>query len=158
MTEIIQAESQAELGHVRELFIEYQKRLAVDLCFQKFEEELDSLPAPYGLPEGALLLARVKTEFVGCVALKKLGRTSCEMKRLYVRPRHQGKGYGKLLAQAVVKEARLRGYTKMRIHTLEFLKQAIGLYESLGFKQTGTDHNDPLPNVLHWELDLSERE
>ncbi len=42
-----------EIDQVRLLFIEYQQRLGIDLCFQQFEAELASLPGAYAEPKGA---------------------------------------------------------------------------------------------------------
>ena len=154
MIKIIHAQSQDDLEKIKGLFIEYQKFLNVDLAFQKFEEELKNIPGPYASPDGCLLFGLVDTSVVGCVALKKIGDGICEMKRLFVHSSYRGKGYGKLFAKKIIKEARLMGYNKMRLDTLDSLKQAMGLYQSLGFKKIDAYYDNPLPNVVYWELDL----
>ena len=157
MIKIIYARSQADFEKIKDLFIEYQKFLNIDLCFQKFEEELKTLPGSYASPDGCLLLALDDTTVAGCVALKRLSDNVCEMKRLFVRPPYRGKGYGKLLAKEIIKEARIIGYNKMRLDTLDSLKQAMGLYQSLGFKKIEAYYDNPLHNVVYWELDISRK-
>lgn len=98
---ILPAQSEEQIQAVRELFLEYAASLAFDLCFQGFEQELAELPGCYATPHGRLLLAVDEDENVGCVALRPLGAGACEMKRLYVRPAHRGRGFGRLLYDSI---------------------------------------------------------
>lgn len=148
-------ESAEYLTAVRQLFREYRQELAVDLSFQKFEEELRRLPAPYVPPGGVILLALVDGKAAGCVALKDLGAAVCEMKRLYVRPAFRGQGLGRTLAVQIIEEAKTRGYRTMRLDTLEALKEAMNLYRKLGFKKIAPYYHNPLPGVVYWQRDLT---
>src|SRR5512140_3756610 len=97
MSEIIRANSPELYDAGRKLFLEYQAFLGIDLCFQGFSKELEALATMYGSPAGALLLAMDKGEYVGCIGLRDLGEGVGEMKRMFVRPSHQGKGIGRCL-------------------------------------------------------------
>ena len=152
---IHQAQGPAEIARARELFLEYAQSLGFSLCFQNFDQELAGLPGDYSPPEGRLLLARVEDELAGCVALHKLQPEICEMKRLYLRPKFRGRGLGRVLANAVIAEARTMGYKFMRLDTVEpVMKDAVALYRQLGFYEIEPYRANPMPGTLYMELEL----
>lgn len=156
--DIIHATSQQEIDEVRMLFREYETQLNVDLCFQQFEAELANLPGKYAPPSGTLLLATDGQRAVGCGALRKIGSLTdriCEMKRLYVRPEARGLEIGKRIARRLIQEASGLGYTAMVLDTLDKLKTAIHLYQSLGFVPAKPYYNNPLPGVIYLKLNLT---
>jgi putative acetyltransferase len=152
--QICQASTLDEIAVVRTLFQEYAAWLRIDLCFQGFATELASLPGLYALPRGRLLLASVGGEALGCVALRSVGGTVCEMKRLFVRPAFQGRGLGRRLAEMVIAEARTIGYSTMTLDTLPFMHAAIRLYETLGFVRRPAYYATPLQETIFMELQL----
>jgi putative acetyltransferase len=77
MYNIREAQTAPDIARVRELFLEYQSTLGVDLCFQGFAEELASLPGNYARPAGRLLLASSEASVLGVVAMRPLSNTDC---------------------------------------------------------------------------------
>lgn len=154
------ATDDGDIDAVRRLLREYLAYLDADLSFQDIDAELADLPGKYAPPDGALFLASAARGLdasvpTGCVALRDLGDGVCEMKRLFVRPECRGSGLGRTLALRIIREARSLGYRKMRLDTLERLKEAVELYRVLGFKTIPPYCENPLPGALFWELDLS---
>jgi putative acetyltransferase len=143
-----------ELEEVRKIFIEYSEFLQVDLCFQNFEQELQTLHQVYSPPQGCIISAKQNEVTVGCVALKPIGEGVCEMKRLYVRPEVRGKGLGRQLVEELISFARKSSYTTMKLDTVSKLKEAISLYRSFGFIETSPYVYNPLSDVFYFELQL----
>jgi GNAT superfamily N-acetyltransferase len=148
------ASSAADFAVARHLFQEYAAELDIDLCFQGFAAELDSLTSMYAPPAGCLLLARSGDRPMGCGAVRRLREDACEMKRLYVRPEARGTGLGKKLAAALVGRARVLGYARMYLDTLAAMQAARMVYRSLGFRETSAYYENPLPAVVYMELEL----
>jgi GNAT superfamily N-acetyltransferase len=154
MMELSAVTTHAEYGIAAGLFRQYQAFLGVDLCFQSFEEELRTLPAMYGRPGGCILLLRHAGAYVGCVAMRPKGQGVCEMKRLYVQPPFTGRGGGRMLAEAIVQQARQAGYSAMVLDTLERLTPALSLYRSLGFEEVEAYYDNPLEGVVYMRKEL----
>ena len=148
----------ADMDGLRELFKNYAHSLAVDLCFQNFEEELRSLPGEYASPRGALLLATVDGEYAGCCALRALDGVdypnACEMKRLYVSPAFRGLGIGRQLAEAILDAARVAGYDCILLDTLDDMESARALYEDLGFEDIPPYYFNPIAGAHYLKADL----
>jgi putative acetyltransferase len=150
-----QAESPIQIAQARELYLEYADSLGFSLCFQSFDQELASLPGDYAPPDGRLLLAEYRGQLAGCVALHKLDPEVCEMKRLYLRPQLRGRGVGRALAEAVIAEARVIGYRRMRLDTVEpVMPNAVALYRRLGFREIDPYRANPIAGALYMELVL----
>ena len=144
------------IEEVRTLFKEYAGSLEIDLCFQNFSEELESLPGKYKSPEGILLLASVSGEGSGCIALRKLSQDICEMKRLYVRDKYRGLGIGKTLINMLIDEARKLNYSYMRLDTLATMKDAQSLYLSFGFYDIEPYVYNPVEGTRFMELKIND--
>ncbi len=155
MIEIIQVETPEEIEETRRIFREYEAWLDLDLCFQGFEEELESLPGKYARPEGGLFLVIAKGNVAGCAALRKLDDRICEMKRLFVRPEFRGEKIGISLIEKIIAEAREIGYEKLRLDTYPpKMGKAVKLYESYGFVEIQPYYHNPFGETLFMELDL----
>ncbi len=146
--------SAEEIGMIRELFEEYERSLGFDLCFQNFPRELAHLPGAYSPPGGWLLLATSRGRPVGCAGIRKIGDGICELKRMYVRPDFRGQKLGRRLALLLIDKAREIGYKSMRLDTIATMAEAIGLYQSLGFRDIEPYYNNPVPGARFMQLEL----
>ena len=143
-----------DVAAARELILEYQASLALDLTFQHFADEIASLATTYGPPAGALLLATVDGAPAGCVGVRRFAPGCCEMKRLYVRPSARGHRLGRHLAERAMAAARALGYTHMRLDTLPSMQDAQALYLTLGFYEIAPYRENPVPGTRYLEAVL----
>ena len=148
-------------GNVKQLFDEYTKFLVdLDSVFQdylhlqNYDDEINSLHEKYGLPNGRLYIAYVNNQAAGCIALRQLNDTECEMKRLYVRPEFGGNKIGEKLVEVIISDAKEIGYQSMLLDTFPSLHKAIKLYEKRGFYKIPPYNNSPIDNTVFMKLDL----
>ena len=113
------------LQEVKELIIEYTESLHMDLSFQHLTDELDHLERRYVYPYG-------------------------RMKRLYVKPCYRGLRLGRILAKAIIDQARSDGYEEMVLDTFETtMKEAVSLYTSLGFTRIEPYYHNPMAGAIY---------
>lgn len=143
-----------DLDTVREMFAEYGVDVSRAYCLKNFDAELAGLLGSYGPPRGALLL-RADGAAAGVVGVRALSEDRAEMKRLYVRPAWQGRGFGRALAVAAVGHARAAGFRALCLDTLDHMKGAQALYRAMGFAEIAPYHGDTAPGMRFMELTLA---
>ena len=147
------------LTAARTIFSEYAASLSVDLGFQGFAQEVNSLPGEYAAPRGALLLITVDGSIAGCCGLRPIDTpayaNACEMKRLYVRPAFRGLGLGRLLVEAALENARIAAYDCVLLDTLDDMEAARALYADLGFQDIPPYYQNPVAGAHYLKVDLS---
>ena len=154
MLRIAQARSASDITVARDLLLEYQALLRVDLSFQDFEKEVRDLPGDYAPPGGRLLLAVNDDIPVGCVALRGAGSNRSEMKRLFVRPAARGLGIAKSLVSRLLDEARAIGYSEIVLDTLPSMTEAQRLYEHFGFRDIPPYRPNPVQGTRYLSKSL----
>ena len=153
---VVHADTPERIDLARQLFLEYADWLAIDLCFQGFDQELATLPGDYAPPCGRLLLALADDEPVGCVALRPLAADTAELKRLYVQENWRGRGVGRRLVERLLDEARHIGYARVRLDSLPTMTSATALYRAVGFAPCERYYDTPLAETVFMELVLSD--
>lgn len=131
-------ENEESLASVRMLLKEYWDFFGFTPCFQNFGDELAGLPGAYAPPDGRLALATIDGQPAGCAALRRVDDLRAEAKRLYVRPAFRGQGLGRALVGWVMHEARVQGYHEMIGDTMSVMRDALALYDRMGFELVGT--------------------
>lgn len=152
--EVCTVQSASAWAEARRLIEAYARSLAIDLSFQDFQRELDTLEILYSAPSGAFLLALDGHTALGCVGLRRLSERDSEMKRLYVAPEARAGGVGKLLANGAVQAAERLGYRRVLLDTLPSMTEAQALYRRLGFVSIPAYRFNPIAGTVFMALEL----
>jgi ribosomal protein S18 acetylase RimI-like enzyme len=120
-------------------------------------------PENFTPPAGVFLIVVEDGEDVGCGGIKRLtgpvpepsqvpepveGHIRFEIKHLWIQPRMQGRGLGRILLSELERRARDFGATEVVLDTNASLTAAGGLYRSSGYEDI-PPYNDN-PNATNW--------
>jgi DNA-binding MarR family transcriptional regulator/GNAT superfamily N-acetyltransferase len=99
-------------------------------------------------PAGLLLIATLRSEPIGCGALKFHDNEPTELKRMWVAKSARGLGIGRrILAELEAEAARNRSRV-IRLETNKSLTEAIALYRSSGYAEVDAFNDEPYAD--HW--------
>ena len=119
---------------VKELFKEYSQIKGAESCFVSFDKELADLEGFYS--GGALLVGYEDEQPTACIAIKKHDDNTCEAKRLFIKPENRGKGYARIMLNAMLDKAKEIGFTEVTFTTKPSVMQiGYGLYKRMGFEE-----------------------
>ncbi len=94
---------------------------------------------------GHIFMAYAGSEAVGCVALVPLGDGVYELSKMAVSPHLRGRGLGRRLLQHAIAQAREIGARSLFLGSNTRLRDAIHLYESVGFRHVKPETLPPMP-------------
>ena len=120
------------------LIREYSKIKGAEQCFVSLDKELADLNTYY--TGGSFLIGYEVNTPIATVAIRKIDDETCEMKRLYVKPDYRGKGYARLLIDAILDRARHLGFKEVELTTKPaVMPVAYDYYKRIGFKEQGNN-------------------
>lgn len=150
MQDVVYKLGTENIQDVKMLFKEYSLIGGAEICFVSFEKELSNLQEVYALPNGSIIVAYYENLPVGCVALKSINETMCEMKRLYVKPEYRKLGIGEHFIKTIIKISKDIGYEYLSLETLpEIMENAIRLYKRHGFEEVSNNYG-----ILNMQINL----
>ncbi len=147
MIKIIQIETDDYKNQVKELYSEYLEWVVLNInkelnlnfnIAEVVKEAVDaSMNEFYKFlpPEGCLFLCKFENKIIGLASMRRIDRIIGEIKRMYVRPEFRGKGLGKQLLESLINKTRILKFSKLRLDTGPFMKEARGLYKLIGFNE-----------------------
>lgn len=93
---------------------------------------------------GRVLMARMNTRPVGCVALIPMGDGVFELSKMAVEPGLRGFGLGRRLILYAIEQARSVGAQRLFLGSSTKLVNAVHLYESIGFRHVPPESLPPM--------------
>jgi len=138
----------------KKITTDYMEWLGIDLCFQNIDNEFAIFNKMYSKPEGCYIYATYNKVIIGGVAVRSIDKNICEMKRLFVYDNYRGLNIGVLLCNEIIRISKELGYKEMRLDTVSKLKNAIKLYENLGFSEIPAYYDNPEESVKYMGLKL----
>jgi putative acetyltransferase len=110
---------------------------------------LDQLSEVYKEPRSIYYIARVNDVIAGGAGIAQLlnaEKEICELQKMYLLPEFRGQGIARQLIDECLNFARSVNYTQCYLETAPQLKNAIRLYEYVGFNNL----DKPLGNTGHF--------
>lgn len=93
---------------------------------------------------------------VGCAALEKADPEICYLERLAVLPENRNKGFGKMLVDYAIHEAKMLGCKDISIGIIAKQHELKNWYYRIGFKEAVTKSFEHLPfDVMFMECSIS---
>ena len=120
---------------IRQVSAEYG--LTADKGYTVADPNLDELYELYSQPGAAYWVVEQNGQVVGGGGVAPLTCSEpdiCELQKMYFMTSARGQGLAKKLALMALDHARQQGFKRCYLETTAFLKEAIGLYEHLGFE------------------------
>lgn len=139
---------------LRQLIHEYADWLGIDLSYQDFEGEMANLEALFSLPNGQYTFAMVGSVVAGGVGFRRIDEHTAEVKRLYVRPEHQGKDIGWFLMENLRLKLKGLGYDRLVLDAVPPTIKAQALYERMRFTEIEPYFHNPVPDTKFYAFDL----
>lgn len=104
------------------------------------DSDLDDIEASYVAGGGAFEILEVDEKPVGTVGLFPFDEGVVELRKMYLVAESRGTGLGKKLLFRAIERAKELGFEKLILETASPLKEAIGLYRSVGFTEVKDVH------------------
>ncbi len=156
---------QLNIDYVSWIADQVQKRYGIDfiknmgMTIEKYVRSKYESFTSIAPEDGRLFILEEAGKTIGMGSLTRYDENVGEIERMYVKPEHRGKGFGKQLLKKLIESAKQLEYTALRLDTGGFMDTAQYVYTSVGFKKIPeyAESEVPIPLRHHWfymELEL----
>ncbi len=125
----------------KELIFKILQEYGLKTDTQTTDSDIQDIEANYNDRNGIFdILENDEGSPIATVGIYKINNEICELRKMYLVKSERGKGYGKLLLNHAIKQAKELGYKRVILETASVLKEAIQLYQNYGFKKYSPEH------------------
>jgi putative acetyltransferase len=112
--------------------------------------DIRSIELIYGETEGGFWLLKEEQSVIGTIGLKVIdtNKRIGEIKRFFVLPEYQDKGYGKSMMSQIVQFARQAELTKLRLDTEKQSYRALSVFRSFGFYEIPKYNDNDIAEIF----------
>ena len=136
-----------DAGVVREL-AEYFRFLGEEVDASGLDHDVADWQTEYDGAVGVMLIVVDPAgRVVGTAAVRRLAPEIAELKRMWLRPDHRGRGIAARLMDRVLEEARALGGRVLRLDSEARLEAAVRLYRRYGFQEIADYNGNPRADV-----------
>jgi putative acetyltransferase len=117
----------------------YHWEATLEEIISQFDErgelsDIDNYQSHYFGQQGLFLVVVENNQVIGTGAIRRVDESICELKRLWLLEKYQGRGIGYRVLQELIEFAQTNGYTRMRLETDNEQERAIRFYKRVGFQ------------------------
>lgn len=152
-TPIIRQATNADRETVQQIIYSILREYKLSVEPESTDADLKNIEKNYTEKGDYFGVVELDGKIVSTFAVSKRSENVCELRKMYLLPDYRGKGIGKLMVNFALEEARKKGFKKMELETASALKEAISLYQKVGFVKKSTDPLVPRCD-LAFELEL----
>jgi len=112
--------------------------------------DIRSIEMLYFKTGGGFWLLKEEQNVIGTIGLKGIDSENRigEIKRFFVLPEYQDKGYGKSMMSQIIEFAKQAGFIKLRLDTEKQSYKAISVFRSFGFYEIPKYNNNDIAEIF----------
>ena len=126
---------------VRRIVTTVLREYGLSLDCSGIDADLNDIQGGYIARGGMFLVIESDGALVGCGGLYPMGAGEAEIRKMYLLPGTRGRGLGRKLLLQLLDGGRNGGFRRVTLETASVLKEAIGLYQSFGFRRVQREHH-----------------
>lgn len=134
----IRPATNADCRNVQKLVFGVLSEYGLEPDLSGTDDDISDIESAYLKRGGTFeVLEDERGNLIGTVGLYPVSNEIIELRKMYFAKNLRGLGWGKKTLRRMIEKARALGYRQIYLETASVLKEAVALYRSFGFQETG---------------------